>query len=140
MHPVFHRLKKSGSDLMKKSESHISSEKTSRKRKKNAPNARDLKKRFDPEVEQWFDSDGNAFPSSQSSIIPMLQSAQATLGYLPRDAMQAIASHLCVPPAQVEGIASFYSQFRFNKPGINLSNGWNATQTEQLFRQVCETN
>ncbi len=104
---------------MKKSESHISSAKTNRKRNKNAPNARGSIKRFDPEVEQWLASDGNAFPSSQSSIIPMLQSAQATLGYLPHDAMQAIARHLCVPPAQVEGVASFYSQFRFNKPGIN---------------------
>ena len=50
-------------------------------------------------------------------MIPMLQSAQAALGYLPRDAMQAIARHLVVPPALVEGVASFYAQFRFNKPG-----------------------
>ena len=50
-------------------------------------------------------------------MIPMLQAAQAALGYLPRDAMQAIARHLVVPPALVEGVASFYAQFRFNKPG-----------------------
>ena len=50
-------------------------------------------------------------------MIPMLQSAQATLGYLPRDAMQAIARHLVVPAALVEGVASFYAQFRFEKPG-----------------------
>jgi NADH:ubiquinone oxidoreductase subunit E len=47
----------------------------------------------------------------------MLQSAQAVLGYLPRDAMFAIARHLVVPPAEIEGVASFYAQFRFNKPG-----------------------
>lgn len=47
----------------------------------------------------------------------MLQAAQAALGYLPRDAMQAIARHVVVPPALVEGVASFYAQFRFNKPG-----------------------
>ena len=50
-------------------------------------------------------------------MIPMLQSAQTTLGYLPRDAMQAIARHLVVPAAMVEGVASFYAQFRFEKPG-----------------------
>ena len=50
-------------------------------------------------------------------MIPMLQAAQAALGYLPRDAMQAIARHLVVPPSLVEGVASFYAQFRFNKPG-----------------------
>ncbi len=47
----------------------------------------------------------------------MLQAAQAALGYLPRDAMQTIAHHLVMPPALVEGVASFYAQFRFRKPG-----------------------
>ncbi len=47
----------------------------------------------------------------------MLQAAQAALGYLPADAMRAIAQHLLMPPAAVEGVASFYAQFRFNKPG-----------------------
>ena len=104
---------------MKNSESHVSSEKTGRKSKAGGPKARGSRKRFDPEIEQWLASEGAAFPSSQSSLIPMLQSAQTTLGYLPSDAMQAIARHLVVPPAQVEGVASFYSQFRFNKPGLN---------------------
>lgn len=72
---------------------------------------------LDPAVARWLAGAGAAFPTSQSSIIPMLQSAQAVLGYLPRDAMQAIARHLVVPPAQVEGVASFYAQFRFNSPG-----------------------
>ena len=70
-----------------------------------------------PEVEKWLTAAAGAFPPSRSSIIPMLQSAQTTLGYLPRDAMQAIARHVAVPPALVEGVASFYAQFRFNKPG-----------------------
>jgi NADH-quinone oxidoreductase subunit E len=47
----------------------------------------------------------------------MLQSAQATLGYLPHDAMQAIARHIGVSPAVIEGVASFYAQFRFTAPG-----------------------
>ncbi len=75
--------------------------------------------RLDREVERWFAAEGAAFPSSRSSIIPMLQSAQAALGYLPQDAMQAIARHVVVPPALVEGVASFYAQFRFNKPGLH---------------------
>jgi NADH-quinone oxidoreductase subunit E len=73
--------------------------------------------RLDPDVERWFTAAGAAFPASRSSIIPMLQSAQAALGYLPRDAMKAIARHLAAPPALVEGVASFYAQFRFEKPG-----------------------
>ncbi len=82
--------------------------------------------RPDPAVARWLAGAGAAFPSSQSSMIPMLQSAQAALGYLPRDAMQAIARHLVVPPALVEGVASFYAQFRFNAPGrhrVTVCNG-----------------
>jgi NADH-quinone oxidoreductase subunit E len=72
---------------------------------------------FDPKVERWFATVGAAFPRCRSSMIPMLQSAQTGLGYLPRNAMYAIARHLVVSPALVEGVASFYAQFRFDKPG-----------------------
>jgi NADH-quinone oxidoreductase subunit E len=104
---------------MKKPESNVLSEKTGHKHKAGAPNAYGAKRRFEPEVEEWFASEGAAFPSSRSSIIPMLQAAQEALGYLPRDAMKAIANHLVVSPALVEGVASFYAQFRFKKPGLH---------------------
>ncbi len=74
---------------------------------------------MDPEVERWYTTAEAAFPPLRSSLIPMLQAAQAALGYLPHDAMQAIARHLVVPPALVEGVASFYAQFRFTKPGLH---------------------
>lgn len=105
---------------MKKRGSHASSKKAGRTRRAGAPKARRSGKsarRLAPEVEHWFATAEAEFPSSRSSIIPMLQSAQAALDYLPRDAMQAIARHLVVPTAMVEGVASFYAQFRFNKPG-----------------------
>jgi NADH-quinone oxidoreductase subunit E len=105
---------------MNKSESRSLSKGPGGKRKSNAPKPPSLRgsgKKPDPEVERWFSTAAETFPASQSSLIPMLQSAQTTLGYLPRDAMTAIARHLMVPPAQVEGVASFYAQFRFNKPG-----------------------
>ena len=105
---------------MKRLGSQVSSEKAGRMLKADAPNARGSGgpgRRLDPEVEHWFATAGVAFPSSRSSIIPMLQAAQAALGYLPRDAMEAIARHLVVAPALVEGVASFYAQFRFKKPG-----------------------
>ena len=72
---------------------------------------------LDPAVEKWLAATRAAFPSKRSSIIPMLQSAQAALGYLPPDAMRAIARHVVAPPAEIEGVASFYAQFRFEKPG-----------------------
>lgn len=73
--------------------------------------------RLDPAVARWLAGAGAAFPPARSSIIPMLQSAQEALGYLPRDAMRAIARHLTVPLAVVEGVASFYAQFRSEAPG-----------------------
>ncbi len=105
---------------MKKRGSHVLSKKTGRMRKAGAPNARRSGRPvrcFEPKVERWFAIVETEFPSSRSSIVPMLLSAQAALDYLPRDAMQAIARHLVVPTALVEGVASFYSQFRFTKPG-----------------------
>ena len=103
---------------MNKPGSRVSPEKAGRRLKADAANGSGgVGRRLDPEVEQWFATAEAAFPSSRSSIIPMLQAAQTALGYLPRDAMRAIARHLAVPPALVEGVASFYAQFRFNKPG-----------------------
>jgi NADH:ubiquinone oxidoreductase subunit E len=68
-------------------------------------------------VEEWLAAAGAGFPAARSSIVPLLQSAQAKLGYLPPDAMLAIARHVVVSPALVQGVASFYAQFRFSKPG-----------------------
>ncbi len=110
----------SESDRLKTRANSNSSKKAGRKRKAGASisgGAAGTGKPLDPEVERWFTTAGVAFPATRSSMIPMLQSAQTALGYLPRDAMQAIARHLVVPPALVEGVASFYAQFRFNKPG-----------------------
>ena len=83
----------------------------------NKPRRGEWAARPDPEVKRWFASAAARFAPSQSSMIPMLQSAQAALGYLPRDAMRLIARHLAVPPARVEGVASFYAQFRYEAPG-----------------------
>lgn len=105
---------------MKKLASRISARRGGRTLKAEAPDNRRHREagaRLDPEVERWLSAAAVAFPPARSSIIPMLQSAQAALGYLPRDAMRAIARHIAVPAAVVEGVASFYAQFRFEKPG-----------------------
>jgi len=105
---------------MKKRASRISAGREGRTLKTEEANNRrrgGTKARLDPEIERWLIGTGDSFPQSQSSIIPMLQAAQVAFGYLPRAAMQAIARHLRVPPALVEGVASFYAQFRFEAPG-----------------------
>lgn len=46
------------------------------------------------------------------SLIPLLQEVQRSQGYLPKEAMQAIAHFLEIPEVEVYGIATFYNQFR----------------------------
>jgi NADH-quinone oxidoreductase subunit E len=83
----------------------------------NKKNSSRATARPDPAVKRWYAAAADAFAPTQSSMIPMLQSAQAALGYLPPEAMRIIARHLVVPPALVEGVASFYAQFRYEAPG-----------------------
>lgn len=50
-------------------------------------------------------------------LIPVLQGVQDKLGYLPREAMTAIADYLDIAPVEVYGVVTFYNQFRLNPPG-----------------------
>ena len=49
----------------------------------------------------------------KKNLIPLLQEVQASLGYLPKEAMQKIAVFLEIPEMEVWGVATFYNQFRF---------------------------
>jgi len=50
-------------------------------------------------------------------LIPILQDVQASHGYIAPGAVDKIAAFTGVPLGEVFGIASFYAQFRFVKPG-----------------------
>jgi NADH-quinone oxidoreductase subunit E len=58
-------------------------------------------------------------PAGRGQLIPLLQMAQNTLGYLPEAALRLVADHLGLTHSEVYGVASFYNQFRFNPPGRN---------------------
>jgi NADH-quinone oxidoreductase subunit E len=57
------------------------------------------------------------FGRKRENLIPILQKVQARLGYVPREAMVEIASHLGIPEIDVYGVVTFYNQFRLNPPG-----------------------
>ena len=59
----------------------------------------------------------SAFERRPESVISLLQAVQERLGYLPPEALGTVARHARVPRSRVYGIASFYSQFRFNPVG-----------------------
>ncbi len=50
-------------------------------------------------------------------LISLLQEVQQKLGYLPEEAMLALADFLGIPGSTVFGVATFYNQFRFNPLG-----------------------
>ena len=57
------------------------------------------------------------YPVEEGSLIPLLQTSQATYGYISWEIVEAIAGYLKMTESQVFGVASFYSQFRFTEPG-----------------------
>lgn len=54
---------------------------------------------------------------SRSSLIPVLQEIQESLGYVPADAMEEAARHFGIPAVDVYGVVTFYNQFRLTPPG-----------------------
>ena len=57
------------------------------------------------------------FEGNRSDLVPVLQRAQAALGYLSPDAVRRIARWLKLSESEVFGVATFYAQFRFTPPG-----------------------
>ncbi len=53
----------------------------------------------------------------RDSLIPVLQKVQAELGYLPEEAVSEVAHFLGLSSSEIYGVASFYSQFRFERQG-----------------------
>lgn len=62
----------------------------------------------------------NKYSDSPSNLITILQNAQNIYGYLPKDVMYCIAERVGVSPADVMGVATFYSQFRLSPIGKYL--------------------
>lgn len=62
----------------------------------------------------------NEYGGVSSNLITILQKAQNIYGYLPKDVMYHIAENVGVTPAEVMGVATFYSQFRLSPIGKYL--------------------
>lgn len=59
----------------------------------------------------------DAYRDVPGSLITVLQKAQGIYGYLPQEVLETVAEALGVPPARVFGVATFYTQFRFQPVG-----------------------
>jgi NADH-quinone oxidoreductase subunit E len=61
--------------------------------------------------------DFKSFSRQPQQLIPILQYCQTQYGYISSTTVDQIADYLGVSEAHVYGVASFYTQFRFEKPG-----------------------
>jgi len=55
-----------------------------------------------------------------SDLIPALQRVQATEGYLSRESVGRIARWLRTSENEIYGVATFFAQFRFTRPGDHV--------------------
>lgn len=60
------------------------------------------------------------YQEAQELILPSLQEVQERYGYVSEEAVSVIAAHLDISPTRVFGVATFYNDFRFNKPGKHV--------------------
>jgi len=60
------------------------------------------------------------YRGQRGATIPVLQKVQETLGYLPEETLPEIAGFLGLSQNEIYGVATFYSQFRFERPGEHM--------------------
>ncbi len=58
-----------------------------------------------------------AYQGHKGAVIPVLQKTQEKLGFLSPEAIKEIAVALGTSDNEIYGVATFYSQFRFTRPG-----------------------
>ena len=57
---------------------------------------------------------------AQHDVIPVLQAIQKRYNYLPEETLRRVCEISEITPAQIVGVASFYSQFRFQPAGEHI--------------------
>ncbi len=56
----------------------------------------------------------------RSSLIPILQEVQSKNSYISEAAVKEISEYLGVSENEIYGVATFYAQFRFTRPGDHI--------------------
>ena len=58
--------------------------------------------------------------SSEAAVIPILQDIQQEFSHLPEEALRYTCEVTAISQARIEGVASFYSQFRRKRTGEHI--------------------
>ena len=83
------------------------------------------------------------YTGKQGDIIPLLQFFQRKYGYISESCVRQIARHLKISENHIYGVASFYSQFRFRRPGKNtvrvcMGTACHVQGGEQLSQEIAK--
>ena len=60
------------------------------------------------------------YPLSRSAVMPALYVAQAEYGWLPKEAIDEVASELGLTPTEVGSVASFYTMYHLKPVGRHV--------------------
>ncbi|MBI5967436.1 MAG: NADH-quinone oxidoreductase subunit NuoE [Deltaproteobacteria bacterium] len=89
-----------------------------------------------------FNLDLWKYDGEPGSLIPLLQAAQRDYSYIPEAAIHYISNIVGIPPAQIYGVITFYTQFRLKPLGKYLLRICNGTACHvngsKLMGQVIE--
>lgn len=81
---------------------------------------KDAKKAQDSVDLSLLDPIINKYKSKKGSMIPILQGAQTTYGYIPYNAFVKISNETGLKLSDMYGVATFYAQFRLNPVGKHI--------------------
>ena len=59
----------------------------------------------------------NSTAEKEGALIPLLQKAQSSLGYISPEAVEEISEALEISESEVYGVATFYAEFKLFRPG-----------------------
>ena len=79
----------------------------------------------------------------EASLIPILQAVQKTFKYLPLEALRRISETTDITPAQIEGVSTFFSQFRRTPVGKHMISVCDGTAchvkgSTAVYNSVCK--
>lgn len=60
------------------------------------------------------------YDQDRDSLIPLLQEVQGKFGYVLEESVEGIAKHLNISQASIYGVATFFTQFKFTRPGDHM--------------------
>ncbi len=71
-------------------------------------------------IDEFINNIITAQALDKTKIINILQQVQTEFGYLSCESISTISTQVRIPEIDIFGIATFYEQFRFTKPGKHL--------------------